>query len=339
MTRMLDILEDYCRIRDYCYFRIDGNTTGEDRDAQIEKFNTDVKLVHRIFLLSTRAGGLGINLATADTVILFDSDWNPQVDLQAMDRAHRIGQLRPVNVYRLVTENSIEEKIVERANLKLQLDSAVIQQGRLTDRQLTKKELVKMIQFGANAVFKASTDLDDLDCILKRGEARTSELNDEMSKHVKRSVLDFTSDGAMNVYEFEGQNYSETRKQADKEAWQKLSMESLEVDNKRKSRAIIKTKSDIKPLRDKVQVPKNLRLPLIMDFQFYDRVKLEELQNKILSFQKELARREEQGAATEEFASQTLDGLTEAEHTERTLLLSQGFQDWTKKDLHVGNRY
>merc|ERR1712147_496623 len=86
-----------------------------------------------IFLLSTRAGGLGINLATADVVILYDSDWNPQMDLQAMDRAHRIGQTKPVHVFRFMTEGSVEEKIIERAQKKLYLDAAVIQQGRLAD--------------------------------------------------------------------------------------------------------------------------------------------------------------------------------------------------------------
>lgn len=87
-----------------------------------------------VFLLSTRAGGLGINLATADTVILFDSDWNPQVDLQAQDRAHRIGQTKPVMIIRFTTKATIEEKIYERAMKKLYLDAAVIQQGGLVDK-------------------------------------------------------------------------------------------------------------------------------------------------------------------------------------------------------------
>ena len=80
-------------------------------------------------MLSTRAGGLGINLATADTVVLFDSDWNPQVDLQAQDRAHRIGQTKTVRIFRFIMENTVEERIVERAEMKLRLDQVVIQQG------------------------------------------------------------------------------------------------------------------------------------------------------------------------------------------------------------------
>ena len=105
MTRMLDILEDYMEYRNYQYCRIDGQTAGDDRDIAIESFNAPNSPIF-VFLLSTRAGGLGINLATADTVILYDSDWNPQVDLQAQDRAHRIGQTKQVNVYRLVTDVS-----------------------------------------------------------------------------------------------------------------------------------------------------------------------------------------------------------------------------------------
>jgi SWI/SNF-related matrix-associated actin-dependent regulator of chromatin subfamily A member 5 len=93
-------------------------------------------------LLSTRAGGLGINLTSADTVIIYDSDWNPQMDLQAMDRAHRIGQKNKVNVYRLITENTVEEKIIERQTVKLKWDSLVIQQAK-TAAQKGNKNLTK----------------------------------------------------------------------------------------------------------------------------------------------------------------------------------------------------
>merc|ERR1719253_1313464 len=98
------------------------------------------------FLLSTRAGGLGINLVTADTVILYDSDWNPQMDLQAMDRAHRIGQKKEVSVFRFCTDNSVEEKVIEKAYKKLAL---VIQQGRLQENQknLNKDELLSMVRY------------------------------------------------------------------------------------------------------------------------------------------------------------------------------------------------
>ena len=147
MTRVLDILEDYCWFRNLTYCRIDGQTAHEDRDTQIQTYNAD-NSEKFIFMLSTRAGGLGINLYTADVVILYDSDWNPQMDLQAMDRAHRIGQTKQVRVFRLVTENTVDEKIVERAAVKLRLDRMVIQQGRLADskQNLGKDDMLNMIR-------------------------------------------------------------------------------------------------------------------------------------------------------------------------------------------------
>jgi SWI/SNF-related matrix-associated actin-dependent regulator of chromatin subfamily A member 5 len=148
MSRMLDILEDYCHFRQYressmlssyflnlsCaleYCRIDGSTSHEDRISGIDEYNKPGSEKF-IFLLTTRAGGLGINLTTADIVVLYDSDWNPQADLQAMDRAHRIGQTKQVYVFRFITEGSVEERMLERAAQKLRLDQLVIQQDRNT---------------------------------------------------------------------------------------------------------------------------------------------------------------------------------------------------------------
>merc|ERR1739838_1249153 len=111
---MLDILAQYLQLRRFNFQRLDGSIKGEVRRQAIDHFNAEGSQDF-CFLLSTRAGGLGINLATADTVIIFDSDWNPQNDLQAQARAHRIGQKEQVNVYRLVTKNSVEEEIIERA--------------------------------------------------------------------------------------------------------------------------------------------------------------------------------------------------------------------------------
>ncbi|CAM9934958.1 unnamed protein product, partial [Choristocarpus tenellus] len=110
-TSMLDILEEYCTGRGYEYVRLDGETNRVQRRLDIRRFNAPGSPLF-LFLISTRAGGLGINLATADTVILYDSDWNPQVDLQAMERAHRIGQTKPVRIYRLVCRGSVEERMV-----------------------------------------------------------------------------------------------------------------------------------------------------------------------------------------------------------------------------------
>jgi SWI/SNF-related matrix-associated actin-dependent regulator of chromatin subfamily A member 5 len=129
MSRMVDILEDYCNWRGYKYCRLDGQTAHTDRINSIDEFNREGSEKF-IFLLTTRAGGLGINLATADTVIMYDNDWNPQVDLQAEDRAHRIGQKKQVVIFRFITENAIEEKVIDRATQKLRLDQLVIQEGR-----------------------------------------------------------------------------------------------------------------------------------------------------------------------------------------------------------------
>ena len=133
MTRVLDILEDYCLWRNYEYCRLDGQTPHDERQDSINAYN-EPNSTKFVFMLSTRARGLGINLVTTDVVILYDSDWNPQVDLQAMDRAHRIGQRKTVRVFRFITDNTVEERIVERAEMKLILDSIVIQQGRLVDQ-------------------------------------------------------------------------------------------------------------------------------------------------------------------------------------------------------------
>ncbi|XP_064610346.1 lymphocyte-specific helicase-like [Liolophura sinensis] len=128
MTKMLDIVEDYCYLKKIKYCRLDGSSKVEDRRDQIDTFNKEVDVF--VFLLSTRAGGLGLNLVSADTVIIYDSDWNPQSDLQAQDRCHRIGQTKPVVVYRMVTANTIDQRIVERAAAKRKLEKMVIHKGK-----------------------------------------------------------------------------------------------------------------------------------------------------------------------------------------------------------------
>ncbi|KAJ4193213.1 putative DNA helicase ino80 [Fusarium falciforme] len=127
MTRMIDMMEEYLTYRNYKYCRLDGSTKLEDRRDTVHDFQTRPEIF--IFLLSTRAGGLGINLTSADTVIFYDSDWNPTIDSQAMDRAHRLGQTRQVTVYRLITRGTIEERIRKRALQKEEVQRVVIQGG------------------------------------------------------------------------------------------------------------------------------------------------------------------------------------------------------------------
>ncbi|XP_034903013.1 protein PHOTOPERIOD-INDEPENDENT EARLY FLOWERING 1 isoform X2 [Populus alba] len=127
MTKMLDILEVFMNLYGYTYMRLDGSTQPEERQTLMQRFNTNPKIF--IFILSTRSGGVGINLVGADTVIFYDSDWNPAMDQQAQDRCHRIGQTREVHIYRLISESTIEENILKKANQKRALDDLVIQSG------------------------------------------------------------------------------------------------------------------------------------------------------------------------------------------------------------------
>ncbi|ONM60426.1 Protein CHROMATIN REMODELING 5 [Zea mays] len=189
MVKMLDILAEYLSLRGFQFQRLDGSTRADLRHQAMEHFNAPGS-DDFCFLLSTRAGGLGINLATADTVIIFDSDWNPQNDLQAMSRAHRIGQQETVNIYRFVTCKSVEEDILERAKKKMVLDHLVIQklnaEGRLEKKEskkggsiFDKNELSAILRFGAEELFKedktdeeAKRNLEslDIDEILERAE-------------------------------------------------------------------------------------------------------------------------------------------------------------------------
>ncbi|KAM0674802.1 putative DNA helicase ino80 [Gurleya vavrai] len=127
MTKMMDLMEDYCIKKGYTYCRLDGSCRLNARRDTVNNWqNSDEKF---IFLLSTRAGGLGINLTAADTVIFYDSDWNPTMDQQAMDRAHRLGQTKDVTVYRLITKDTIEERVMEKAMRKGEIQKMVIQGG------------------------------------------------------------------------------------------------------------------------------------------------------------------------------------------------------------------
>lgn len=164
MVKMLDILQDYMKYRGYQFQRLDGTVSSVQRTQAMEHFNKPDS-PDFCFLLSTRAGGLGINLMTADTVILFDSDWNPQADLQAMARAHRIGQTKPVSVFRLVSKETIEEEILERARNKLMLEYITIQRG-VTD--VEKKEQLEAQLNKAGRGAEPPSSSEDISRILKR---------------------------------------------------------------------------------------------------------------------------------------------------------------------------
>jgi helicase SWR1 len=143
MTKVLDILEQFLNIHGWRYLRLDGATKIEQRQVLTERFNQDDRIP--IFILSTRSGGLGINLTGADTVIFYDSDWNPSMDKQCQDRCHRIGQTRDVHIYRFVSEYTIESNILKKATQKQILDNVVIQEGDFTTDYFNKITIGDML--------------------------------------------------------------------------------------------------------------------------------------------------------------------------------------------------
>ncbi|KAK9237456.1 SNF2 family N-terminal domain-containing protein [Lipomyces kononenkoae] len=349
MSRLLDILEDYCLFREYEYCRIDGSTAHEDRIAAIDEYNKPGSEKF-VFLLTTRAGGLGINLTSADTVVLYDSDWNPQADLQAMDRAHRIGQTKQVVVFRFVTENAIEEKVLERAAQKLRLDQLVIQQGRSqsqTKQAASKDELLSMIQHGAEAVFQKSggatlTSMDDIDEILKKSEERTAELNARYSKLGLDDLQKFTSDSA---YEWNGEDFAK-RKQGIQLNWinpskRERKEQTYSVDKYYKG--VLQTGGRTAGPPKAPRAPKQVHT---QDHQFYPPRLIELHEKETAYFRKQqgykvpLPEGEEEDLdereAERELEQQEIDKaepLNEAEDEEKRQLANEGFSNWSRRDF------
>ncbi|KAK7788863.1 hypothetical protein R5R35_007891 [Gryllus longicercus] len=348
MTRMLDILEDYCHWRGFHYCRLDGQTPHEDRQRQINEYNAPGSEKF-IFMLSTRAGGLGINLATADVVIIYDSDWNPQMDLQAMDRAHRIGQQKQVRVFRFITENTVEEKIVERAEVKLRLDKLVIQQGRLVDSkvsQLNKDEMLNMIRHGANHVF-ASKDSEitdeDIDTILMKGEAKTEDLKQKLEGLGESSLRNFTLDtgNTDSVYQFEGEDYREKQKVLGVGNW----IEPPKRERKANYAVDAYFKEALRVAEPKApKAPRPPKQPIVQDFQFFPPRLFELLDQEIYYFRKtvgyKVPKNPELGADASRIQKEEqrkiddAQPLTEEEISEKEQLLTQGFTNWTKRDFN-----
>ncbi|TYH50392.1 hypothetical protein ES332_D10G203500v1 [Gossypium tomentosum] len=337
MTRLLDILEDYLMFRGYLYCRIDGNTGGEDRDASIESFNKPGSEKF-VFLLSTRAGGLGINLATADVVILYDSDWNPQVDLQAQDRAHRIGQKKEVQVFRFCTEYTIEEKVIERAYKKLALDALVIQQGRLAEQKtVNKDELLQMVRFGAEMVFssKDSTITDeDIDRIIAKGEAATAELDAKMKKFTEDAIK-FKMDDTAELYDFDDdkdENKFDLKKIVS-ENW----IEPPKRERKRnysESEYFKQTMHQSAPAKPKE--PRIPRMPQLHDFQFFNTQRLSELYEKEVRYLMQ-THQKNQVKDTIDVDEPEVGGdpLTAEELEEKERLLEEGFSSWSRRDFNT----
>ncbi|XP_033108738.1 chromodomain-helicase-DNA-binding protein 5-like isoform X2 [Anneissia japonica] len=187
MTKVLDLLEDFCEGEGYKYERIDGGITGNLRQEAIDRFNSP-GAPQMVFLLSTRAGGLGINLATADTVIIYDSDWNPHNDIQAFSRAHRIGQANKVMIYRFVTRSSVEERITQVAKKKMMLTHLVVRSGlgagSTNKAAMSKKELDDILKFGTEELFKDDIDGKDDELVIRWDDKAVADLLDR-DKEVK----------------------------------------------------------------------------------------------------------------------------------------------------------
>ncbi|XP_071964238.1 chromodomain-helicase-DNA-binding protein 1-like [Antedon mediterranea] len=218
MTRMLDIVQDYLGFRGYSYERLDGSVRGEERFLAIKNFNRDDKTF--VFLLSTKAGGQGLNLVSADTVIFLDTDFNPQNDLQASARAHRIGQSRPVKIIRLIGKDSVEEVILRRADAKLKLTNSVIEGGQFSlgtknGTSETPQQLSEMLKFGLDKLLEEEqTNGIDLERILGPSVDGEWKMNNEDldaakddAELISDSCEDFQTQDC-HMYMFEGKDYS-----------------------------------------------------------------------------------------------------------------------------------
>ncbi|KAJ7126515.1 P-loop containing nucleoside triphosphate hydrolase protein [Mycena crocata] len=349
MSRVLDILEDYCLFRQYKYCRIDGSTAHDDRIVAIDEYNKPDSEKF-IFLLTTRAGGLGINLTTADIVVLYDSDWNPQADLQAMDRAHRIGQTKQVYVFRFITEGSVEERMLERAAQKLRLDQLVIQQGRTQQSKAANKDdLLDMITHGADKIINSSEELlinDDIDAIIQRGEERTVVLNSKYEGLNLEDLSNFKSEAS--VQQWEGEDFRTGQRKA-------LNFNLLSLSKReRKSNYSVDSYFKDAMRTGPVKTEKGPKLPRapkqvqVQDFQFFP-AELSVLQERELAVHKRLnaiaatvrestapedtpERLEEERVAAQEFID-TAEPLTEEEIAKKDEYVEQGFPDWSRRDF------
>ncbi|KAF8511891.1 P-loop containing nucleoside triphosphate hydrolase protein [Hysterangium stoloniferum] len=368
MSRVLDILEDYCTFRRYPHCRIDGGTAHEDRIAAIDEYNRPGSEKF-IFLLTTRAGGLGINLTTADIVVLYDSDWlvndvlpfgplrKRQADLQAMDRAHRIGQTKQVYVFRLITENSVEERMLERAAQKLRLDQLVIQQGHTKITKATnKEELLDLIHHGAEKIVNSNDDLlvnADIDEIIHRGEERTEEINKKYANLNIDDLNNFKSD--FSIKEWEGEEFGSKNKSRRFE-WIKPSKRE-----RKGNYSIDGYDKEAMPIGPKTKkAPKQPRPPkqvMVQDYQFYPRelqalqereanafkrahkyqVPLQDPQNEDETPEMLEAERAAEQAIIDNVSlpwhTSLAEPLTEEEIARKEELSRHGFDNWSKRDF------
>jgi len=184
MLQVMDLIQDFLRFKRYSFLRLDGSTKIEDRKDLVAQYQEpDGPFA---FIISTRAGGLGINLTAADTVVFYESDWNPTMDLQAMDRAHRLGQTRPVTVYRLVCRGTVEERILKRASQKNAVQQLVMTGGAGAGDVFQEEDIVSLL-----------VDDEELESQLKKAAAERSAKKADLTK--KRQSKRNGGDGPVRV--------------------------------------------------------------------------------------------------------------------------------------------
>lgn len=199
---MLNIIDDYLQWKGYKFFRLDGKTPIDQRFNEIDSFNAEGSDTF-IYIISTRAGGLGINLASADTVIIYDSDWNPQSDFQAIDRVHRIGQKKQVQIFRLITENTIDHRIVERARIKQRLEKMVIHHGPKSIP--TSSNMIAGLRFDMEQAMSTKDDAVEADFDLEK--ILTESAVKEAAEEKRLEKMTFEEYSATSHYQFEGLDY------------------------------------------------------------------------------------------------------------------------------------
>nr|XP_015217259.1 PREDICTED: chromodomain-helicase-DNA-binding protein 1-like isoform X2 [Lepisosteus oculatus] len=226
MTRMLDILQDYMEYRGYSYERLDGSVRGEERNLAIKSFSHQDVFV---FLLSTKAGGVGMNLTAADTVIFVDSDFNPQNDLQAAARAHRIGQTRPVKIIRLLGRDTVEEIVYRRAASKLQLTSTVIEGGQFSLLEQAEAasaglQLSEILKFGVDKLLSSEeSSMQDVDLGMILGQTQQGRwVTDEDPALLREEESSDIEGQSTHMYLYEGKDYSKDPSAEDQRSFEQL---------------------------------------------------------------------------------------------------------------------
>lgn len=225
MTHMLDILQDYMDYRGYSYERVDGSVRGEERHLAIKNFGKQPIFV---FLLSTRAGGVGMNLTAADTVIFVDSDFNPQNDLQAAARAHRIGQNKSVKVIRLIGRDTVEEIVYRKAASKLQLTNMVIEGGHFTlgaqkPAAEADLQLSEILKFGLDKLLSSEgSSMDEIDLKSILGETKDGQWTPDALPAAAEGESGEQEEGKNHMYLFEGRDYSKEPSKEDRKSFEQL---------------------------------------------------------------------------------------------------------------------